>query len=54
MSLIIFRSDAKAPGNLQPPLPRYEIGKLIGKQRDDGYTDTEIEMIKSKLDAVKW
>ena len=130
MSLIVYTSTIDAPGTLQPPVPRYEIGKffvniyhasrfvkrndeqcvkdcarklvgclgklrpmfvnqyhpsspksntegsiyegttdevhegtprfahyhveLIGKQRDDGFTEEEIEVLKNKLDNFDW
>jgi hypothetical protein len=130
MSFIIYTSAIEAPGTLQPPVPRYEIGKffvniyhsvrrvkandeecvkraakklvgclgkerpmfvnqyhpssppsntvgsiyagtkeevhddtprlahyhveLIGTQRDDGFTEEEIEVLKNKLDNFDW
>lgn len=130
MSVIIYTSTSVAPGTLQPPVPRYEIGKffitlyhassrtkagdeqqvkdlaatllgclgklrpmflnqyhpsspekyatesnykgtkeevhdgphrlghyhieLIGQQRDDGFTEIEIETLKHKIDSFTW
>lgn len=131
MSLILFTSTVNVPGTLQPPVPRYEIGKffvtiyhanrrvrygdeasvkemagtlrgclgilrpmfinqyhpsspperasgsvysgtteevhgdklprlahyhveLIGKDRDDGFTEEEITTLKDKLDSSDW